>query len=779
MTYDGLKRTHRMMWSIVTLLQLLLSGSRTSSELQDQRGIDHGQSRFKSERPVTVADAITMTKLGDPYYWLGGSSRGLVAQFSPDGKKFVVVLRKGNLENNTNEFSMLLWQTAEVFRSPVPDDLLTMSSSSNRPAIRDVKWLPESETVVFLGENIGEQTHLCSFNTKTRALKALSRNVTNLLGYSQASKSGQIAYLAEGQFESLWSEKANRQGVRISSQPLHKLIVGENGTDWGRETQLFLQSASGESHRIYTSDKIEYGNGTNNPVLSPDGKYIVLLLNTSEFPNSWKGYSDSALQKAMSETLHPGQTTWVSRYELIDTSTGKGRALLNVPEESWNTEAVWSPDSHSVVIANTYLPLDNINSDELRKRKSQKFTVEVRVPTGAITSISQGDLKLLTWDAKTNRLAFEAGRRNQTAEPIPKVVFRKMGETWEKIEDDTSEAGRPEIVLDENMNTPPKLFALDRSTQRRALLLDLNPWFKELKFSKVEEISWRSLDEIEVKGGLYYPVDYIPGKRYPLVIQTHAWTPDRFWIDGPWTTAFAAQPLAGKGIMVLQADKWFVKDTWWDEVMGTPKEVEGEVMTYDRAIRYLDEKGLIDPNRVGIIGFSRTCMYVKYALIRSKYHFAAASVTDGIDAGFFQYMISSNANPRIAWEYEGLNGGKPFGEGLRRWMERSPGFNVDKVRVPLRITALNPASALFEWEWYVALSRLEKPVEMVMMQDADHILQKPWERMISQQGNVDWFVFWLKGEEDPDPAKTEEYTRWRELHKLQEESERKSVAPAN
>jgi len=29
----------------------------------------------------------------------------------------------------------------------------------------------------------------------------------------------------------------------------------------------------------------------------------------------------------------------------------------------------------------------------------------------------------------------------------------------------------------------------------------------------------------------------------------------------------------------------------------------------------------------------------------------------------------------------------------------------------------------------------------------------------SQQGNVDWFRFWLKGEEDPDPAKAEQYAR--------------------
>jgi len=59
-------------------------------------------------------------------------------------------------------------------------------------------------------------------------------------------------------------------------------------------------------------------------------------------------------------------------------------------------------------------------------------------------------------------------------------------------------------------------------------------------------------------------------------------------------------------------------------------------------------------------------------------------------------------------------------------------------------------------------------VDFILLPDADHHLVKPWERMVSQQGAVDWFRFWLKDEEDPDPAKAEQYKRWRELRKLQE-----------
>jgi len=89
--------------------------------------------------------------------------------------------------------------------------------------------------------------------------------------------------------------------------------------------------------------------------------------------------------------------------------------------------------------------------------------------------------------------------------------------------------------------------------------------------------------------------------------------------------------------------------------------------------------------------------------------------------------------------------------------------------------ALGSANILQQWEWYVALSLQRKPVEYVVLPDAAHLVVKPWERMTAQQGLVDWFCFWLKNEEDPDPAKAEQYARWRELRKLQEKNDGKAA----
>jgi len=89
--------------------------------------LPQGQSSPPSSRPVTVTDAITMTQLGEPAYFRGFPSRGLVAHFSPDDKKFVTILMKGDLAHNTNEYSILLWRTDESLLVTTPEVLVTVS----------------------------------------------------------------------------------------------------------------------------------------------------------------------------------------------------------------------------------------------------------------------------------------------------------------------------------------------------------------------------------------------------------------------------------------------------------------------------------------------------------------------------------------------------------------------------------------------------------------------------------------------------------------------------
>jgi len=65
----------------------------------------------------------------------------------------------------------------------------------------------------------------------------------------------------------------------------------------------------------------------------------------------------------------------------------------------------------------------------------------------------------------------------------------------------------------------------------------------------------------------------------------------------------------------------------------------------------------------------------------------------------------------------------------------------------------------------------------MVFNDHEHILSNPSARVASQGGTVDWFRFWLQDYEDPNPAKAEQYKRWRGLRQLQAENEKKAGAP--
>jgi dipeptidyl aminopeptidase/acylaminoacyl peptidase len=309
------------------------------------------------------------------------------------------------------------------------------------------------------------------------------------------------------------------------------------------------------------------------------------------------------------------------------------------------------------------------------------------------------------------------------------------------------------------MNTPPRLMAVDPSTQARHLVFDPNPGvMTSRRFAKETVLHWQTKAGAAWVGGIYWPVDYVPGKRYPLVIQTHGFDSTGFWPDGIFATGEAAQPLAGRGVVVVQmssppGDQWV-----------TPREGPLFEEGAEGLIDHLDSAGVIDRTKVGMQGFSRTCYYTLYFLTHSSYRLAAATLTDGVDVSYMQHMIFqvTRAGSGAIQEDEKMIGGPPYGAGLALWRERAPGFNLDHVTAPVLLTALQSFSLLEEWEPYAGLLLQGKPTELWYIPDAEHILTKPWERLTSQQGAEDWFRFWLQGAER-DGAPAGQYARWRAM----------------
>ena len=707
-----------------------------------------------ARRPVTVANSIGMTAIGTA---LSAYEDATPTQFSPDGRSFTVITRKGDVKTNTNEYSLLLFRTSDQSEPASPEVIATFASSSNRPGITNVRWLRDNQTILFLGARHDDKQQIYSLNVRTRKFRQITRHDTDILTFDATENLSVIASLARPPSTGFFDETAKQRGLLVSNQILADLMIGhptETDVGVGYPMQLFVQRKGEREKRVILQGALQ--NDLVLPecdlVVSPDGRF-ALAKTLLRLPEPWRKFNIPDIEN---------REEWVFRYVLIDTTTGSSGLLLDAPSLNYRTNATWS-GPRSVILTGTYLPLRADQNAEQTIRESRVFAAEVQVDTGHVNKISEGDFNLLQWDSSTNTVFLAP--HSDAADPrdaVPKqvVAYSKIGNSWQKVDPDQAKvrlAPPLDVVQEQDMNTPPRLVAVNQKTHERRVLLDLNPQFANLKFGRVEDISWAGTDGNRAKGGVYFPVDYVPGKRYPLVIQSHGWDATKFWIDGESTAGYAAQALAGRGFVVAQtADGGSEDET-------TPREGPRQTAMFEGLIDYLDGRGLIDRARVGILGWSRTGYHVRYALTFSKYPFAAAVIADGLDASYVQYMSWLNFGVKGGDLYERINGGVPQGAAIQSWFSHATGFNLDRVHTPTRLLAFRSDSILNNWEWFAGLRRLGTPVELIWIPDAEHMPVKPRERLTAQEGDVDWFCFWLKGEEDHDRDKAEQYVRWRAM----------------
>src|SRR6185437_11596155 len=117
-------------------------------------------------------------------------------------------------------------------------------------------------------------------------------------------------------------------------------------------------------------------------------------------------------------------------------------------------------------------------------------------------------------------------------------------------------------------------------------------------------------------------------------------------------------------------------------------EVECAAEAYRSGVASLTTKGFIDPKRVGIAGFSRSCLYVLEALTRNPGMYATAILFDGIMGSYTEYTQSVDVGQdEYARETRAMFGAYPYGDGLQAWIKHAPAFHIDRIAAPVLIEA--------------------------------------------------------------------------------------------
>jgi dipeptidyl aminopeptidase/acylaminoacyl peptidase len=705
----------------------------------------------KQQRYATVRDAIEATTLADRTYLLGGYPASEPAVFSPDRSSFVVVTRQGNVDTDSNLFSLRYWRVEDIDRGFATGRVLaTRASSSNRDGISDVTWTPDGRAITFIGTDPDSRvTQVYVLDLESLKTTSLTAHESNVVSFSRDATTGIVAFLAEAPQRPLWPNSSGAGEFVVANEPLADLVASKAGYRFrGRDSEfeLFIQKST-EKRQIDLPRML-----ARTPIVSlaPGSRRLVIRTQVAStaVPASWARYRFRGARRLWERTLEPGaQESYLQRYEVVDLNTGATRAILDSPAGYGGVAPLWSPTGLEVALSQTFLPLTKEAVSNFPAALTEARSMVVNVAKGGWDVLPRECASPVTWAERDHLVC--------TSIDGHEVAYARDGSDW-NVAIDQPKPPIHTVEMLEDYSTTPRLAVRTGAAPTRTIL-DLNPNpTNAMVLGRVEEIQWALPDGSTHTGGLYYPPQYRKGQLYPLVIQTHAWEPRRFAFDGPWTTGYAAQPLAAQDIMVLQ-----LQDIQIPEVFGSNGqrlEIERAISIYRSAIDALAKRGLIDRERVGAIGFSHTCLYVKYALAHTQL-FAAAAIAEGEDAGYVQYVTRSNYYADVA----SLYGGPPFGVHLQEWLKFAPGFNLHSVQAPTRIYALKPRFLLAEWEWYAGLAALKKPVELVLLEDADHVIQRPSERVVVQGGNVDWFDFWLNGQAEADPAKVEQFRRWHAL----------------
>ncbi|HVI97495.1 MAG TPA: Atxe2 family lasso peptide isopeptidase [Sphingomonas sp.] len=329
-------------------------------------------------------------------------------------------------------------------------------------------------------------------------------------------------------------------------------------------------------------------------------------------------------------------------------------------------------------------------------------------------------------------------------------------------------AARHDLVCTrENATTPRRVVRIDPDDGASTVIFDPNPAFSRINLGSVRRLRWRNDRGLEAWGDLVLPPSYRRGERLPMiVVQYHS----RGFLRGGTGDEYPIFLFAAHGFAVLSIERpagaVLTPDAMTSREIiaaGTKDWTERRSLqsSLETGVRAAIATGAVDPARIGITGLSDGATSVRFALINSQL-FAAAAISscciEPVSALTMDGIRFADAN--LAMGYPGMNASKSA-----FWAPMSLALNADRINVPL-LMQLSDDEYLLSLEAFEALREAGKPVEMYVFPDEHHNKWQPRHRLAIYRRNVDWFDFWLRSTEHPDPAKRPQYMRWRQLRAL-------------
>lgn len=274
----------------------------------------------------------------------------------------------------------------------------------------------------------------------------------------------------------------------------------------------------------------------------------------------------------------------------------------------------------------------------------------------------------------------------------------------------------------------------------------LNSW----KVSNSEVISWSSEDGAVIEGILHKPQDYDPSKKYPLLVVIHGGPTG---ISTPSPTPAYVYPIVqwlNKGALVLQPN-YRGSAGYGEDFRSLNVENLGVGDAWDvlSGVKFLEEKGIIDGDKVGSMGWSQGG-YISAFLTTNSDKFKAISVGAGI-SNWMTYYVNTDIHPFTRQYLKAT----PW-SNQEIYEKTSPMTNINNAKTPTliqhgefdrRVPTPNG------YELFQGLQDVGVETKLIIYKGFGHGITKPKERLAAMWHNWQWFGKYIWNEEIEIPDK--------------------------
>jgi dipeptidyl aminopeptidase/acylaminoacyl peptidase len=253
-----------------------------------------------------------------------------------------------------------------------------------------------------------------------------------------------------------------------------------------------------------------------------------------------------------------------------------------------------------------------------------------------------------------------------------------------------------------------------------------------------EVVRWKSQDGAEIEGVLHKPVDFQPGRRYPLLVVIHG-GPTGVSRPVPYSSGsyYPIDAFLAKGALILEPN--YRGSAGYGEKFRSLNVRNlgiGDAWDVLSGIDALVQQGIVDRDRVGSMGWSQGGYISAFLTTRHSDRFKAISVGAGI-SDWMTYYVNTDIHPFTRQYLKATPWDDP-----KIYADTSPMTYIKQARTPTLIQhgendARVPIPNAFQL--YQGLRDQNVPVQLSIFKGFGHGLTKPKANRGAMQQNLDWF----------------------------------------